>query len=75
MDHSGLKDKDRVRGSNAQIGGVDTEIMVELEEGTRLVANVIGIEPHDIEIGMPVAVEFVDHDDELTLPAFRPVGG
>ena len=49
--------------------------VIELEEGTRLVANVIGIEPHDIEIGMPVEVEFVDHDDELTLPAFRPVGG
>jgi uncharacterized OB-fold protein/acyl dehydratase len=48
--------------------------VVELEEGTRLVANVIGIEPHDIEIGMPVEVEFVDHDEELTLPAFRPVG-
>jgi hypothetical protein len=36
IDHSGLKDKERVRGSNAQIGGVDTEIMCELEEGTGL---------------------------------------
>jgi uncharacterized OB-fold protein len=49
--------------------------VIELEEGTRLVANVIGIEPHDIEIGMAVEVEFVDHDEELTLPAFKPVEG
>ena len=49
--------------------------VIELEEGTRLVANVIGIDPQDIEIGMAVEVEFVEHDPELTLPAFRPVGG
>ena len=49
--------------------------VIELEEGTRLIANVIGIEPHDIEIGMPVEVEFVEHDPDLTLPAFRPVAG
>lgn len=49
--------------------------VIELEEGTRLIANVIGIEPHDIEVGMAVEVEFVDHDEDLTLPAFRPVGG
>jgi uncharacterized OB-fold protein len=49
--------------------------VIELEEGTRLVANVIGIDPQDIEVGMAVEVEFVEHDPELTLPAFRPVGG
>lgn len=47
--------------------------LIELEEGTRLVANVIGIEPGDIRIGMPVEVEWVDHDPDLSLPAFRPV--
>jgi uncharacterized protein len=48
--------------------------LIELEEGTRLIANVTGIDPADIAIGLPVQVEFVDHDDELTLPAFRPAG-
>jgi uncharacterized protein len=48
--------------------------LIELEEGTRLVANVIGIEPREATIGMPVNAEFVDHDDELSLVAFRPVG-
>ena len=47
--------------------------LIELEEGTRLVANVIGVEPGDISVGMPVEVEWVDHDPDLSLPAFRPV--
>jgi uncharacterized OB-fold protein len=46
--------------------------LIELEEGTRLVANVIGVEPGEISVGMPVEVEWVDHDPDLSLPAFRP---
>jgi len=46
--------------------------LIELEEGTRLVANVIGIDPGDVRVGMPVEVEWVDHDPELSLPAFKP---
>jgi len=46
--------------------------VVELEEGTRLVADLIGIEPGDVRIGMPVVVDMVAVDDELTLPMFRP---
>ena len=46
--------------------------LVELEEGTRLVANVSGIAPEEMAIGMPVVAEFVDFDEDLTLPVFRP---
>jgi uncharacterized protein len=46
--------------------------LVELEEGTRLVANVAGMAPEEISIGMPVVVGFEDFDDELTLPVFHP---
>jgi uncharacterized OB-fold protein/acyl dehydratase len=46
--------------------------LIELEEGTRLVADVIGVEPSEIRVGMPVEVEWVDHDPDLSLPAFRP---
>jgi len=46
--------------------------LIELEEGTRLVANVIRIDPGEIRVGMPVEVEWVDHDPDLSLPAFRP---
>jgi uncharacterized OB-fold protein len=45
--------------------------LVELEEGTRLVSNVVGVEPAEVYVSMPVAVEFVAVDDELTLPQFR----
>jgi uncharacterized OB-fold protein len=46
--------------------------VVELEEGTRIVSNLVGIEPRDVEIGMPVKVSIEDVDDELKLPLFRP---
>jgi len=46
--------------------------LVELEEGTRLVADLVGLDPADWKIGMAVTVDFVDVDDDLTLPVFRP---
>jgi len=46
--------------------------VVELEEGTRLVADLLDIDPGAVEVGMPVVVDFVAVDDELTLPMFRP---
>jgi len=48
--------------------------LVELEEGTRVVANLGGVEPDRIRIGMELRAEFVDHDDELSLPVFVPAG-
>jgi uncharacterized OB-fold protein len=48
--------------------------LVELEEGTRVVANLGQVEHDDIEIGMAVRAEFVDFDDELSLPVFLPAG-
>ncbi len=49
--------------------------LVELEEGTRLVANVSGITPEEMAIGLPVVAEFVEFDEDLTLPVFRPATG
>lgn len=46
--------------------------LVELEEGLRVVADLIGVEPADVRIGMPLEVEFVECDSDLTLPMFRP---
>lgn len=48
--------------------------LIELEEGTRLVADLVGIEPGDIAVGMAVEVEWQDHDPDLSLPAFKPAG-
>lgn len=49
--------------------------LVELEEGTRVVANIGGVEPDAIEVGMALRAEFVDHDDQLSLPLFVPAAG
>lgn len=49
--------------------------LVELAEGTRLVANVTGVEATDVGIGIAVEAEFVDHDPDLTLVAFHPAAG
>ena len=49
--------------------------LVELEEGTRVVANLGGVEPDAIEVGMALRAEFVDYDDELSLPVFVPADG
>jgi uncharacterized OB-fold protein/acyl dehydratase len=49
--------------------------LVELEEGTRLVSDVIGVDPADVRIGMPLEVEMIAFDDQLTLPQFHPASG
>jgi uncharacterized OB-fold protein len=48
--------------------------LVELEEGTRLVADLDGVAHEDLRVGLALEVAFVDYDDELSLPVFRPAG-
>ena len=47
-------------------------VIVELEEGVRLVSNLVYCKPADIRIGMPVEVVFEVLTPEVTLPKFRP---
>lgn len=47
--------------------------LVDLEEGIRVFASVIGAEPHELKVGMPVKLVFDDVDDELTLLRIRPL--
>jgi len=46
--------------------------VVELEEGTRIVSNLVGIDPQDVKMAMPVKLSIEDVDEELKLPLFRP---
>jgi hypothetical protein len=46
-------------------------ILVELEEGVRLVSSLTGAGPDAVAIGLPVEVVFSQVDDDLTLPLFR----
>ena len=48
-------------------------VLVELEEGTRLVSRLVGTQPDDVAIGMPVAVEFETIADDFVLHRFRVV--
>ena len=48
---------------------------VELEEGTRLLTNLVEVANEDIAIGMPVEVVFDDVTNEVTLAKFRPRKG
>lgn len=48
--------------------------LADLDEGVRLVANLESVAPDDVRIGMPLTVEFVTVDENLTVPRFRPAG-
>ncbi|TMA99719.1 MAG: OB-fold domain-containing protein, partial [Deltaproteobacteria bacterium] len=46
--------------------------IVELDEGVRMMTNVVGCAPDAVRIGMPVQVVFEDVTAEITLAKFRP---
>ena len=46
-------------------------IVVELEEGCKMVSNLLGVKPHEIRCGMPVEVVFEKVSDEVSLPKFK----
>ena len=48
-------------------------VVVQLDEGPFMVSNLVDIENDAIEVGLPVAITYVDLDDDLTLPQFRVV--
>jgi 3-oxo-4,17-pregnadiene-20-carboxyl-CoA hydratase alpha subunit len=50
-------------------------VLVDLEEGTRLVSRLVGVDPDDVAIGMRVTVEYEDAGDGLVLHCFRPIAG
>lgn len=46
--------------------------LVELEEGPRLMSNVIHCEPDEVSIGMEVEVCFERLSEQISIPLFRP---
>jgi uncharacterized OB-fold protein len=64
----------------AWIPGFDPPYVVAIVElveqaGLRLTTNLVGIEPDDVQIGLPVHVSFEHRDDngyEVWLPLFAP---
>ena len=52
--------------------GAYVPAVVELEEGPRLMTNIIDVEPDALSVGMAVEVAFRDLTDEWAAPVFRP---
>jgi uncharacterized protein len=46
--------------------------IVELEEGPRLVTNIVGCEPEDVRVGMSLRVTFRDIGEGFALHGFEP---
>jgi uncharacterized OB-fold protein/acyl dehydratase len=46
-------------------------VLVELEEGTRILSNLVGVSADEVKLGMPVELAIEATDPELNLPLFR----
>jgi uncharacterized OB-fold protein len=46
---------------------------VELEEGPRMMTNIVGADPAELAVGLPVQVVFHDTGDGAALPRFQPL--
>ena len=49
--------------------------IVELDEGPRIMTNVVDCDTEAVAVGMPVEVAFRALDTELTIPVFHPRSG
>jgi uncharacterized OB-fold protein len=49
-------------------------VLVDLDEGVRVVSNLTDVAPGDVRIGMPVEAHFVPTAGGGTVPVFRPDG-
>lgn len=48
--------------------------VIELEEGPRMLTNLIEVAPEAVTIGMPVVATFAELDGTTKLPLFKPSG-
>lgn len=46
--------------------------VVDLDEGPRVTANVIGVDPGEVRVGMALHAVFTDRESGRTLPQFAP---
>jgi len=46
--------------------------LVELAEGVRMMTNVVGCDPAEVVVGMPVSVTWEQLSDGRNLPQFQP---
>jgi uncharacterized OB-fold protein len=49
--------------------------LVDLDEGVRIVSNVVGVDPGEIRIGMELQVRFEPTEGDMAVPVFEPRRG
>ena len=64
----------RGQGAYAQAGPY-VLAYVELDEGPRMMTNIVGAQAGELAVGLPVEVVFDDTGEGSALPRFRPVVG
>jgi uncharacterized OB-fold protein len=47
-------------------------VLVDLDEGVRMVSNLVDVAPGDVAVGLPVEVRFVPTRDGFAVPVFAP---
>jgi uncharacterized OB-fold protein len=47
--------------------------IVQLEEGPRMLSNIVDVEATELRVDLPVTVVFDQMTDTITLPRFRPI--
>jgi hypothetical protein len=60
--------------TSAHFAGLEPQLIavVELEEGVRLTTTLVGVDPAELQVGLPVAPVFDHVDDDHTLLRYRP---
>ena len=48
-------------------------VLVDLDEGPRILSNLVGCPPDQIRIGLPVRVTFEATVDDMAVPVFAPI--
>lgn len=48
--------------------------LIDLDEGVRVLSNLVGVPPGDVKIGLRVQVQFVPTRDDQPVPVFAPLG-
>jgi uncharacterized OB-fold protein len=46
--------------------------VVDLEEGPRVMTNLVDVDPGDLAVGMDLVVGYREASPEITIPIFRP---